>query len=75
MPCPSGVNIPAIFRLYNNISIGGSLEQYKSAYARMMVANQSDASQCTECGECEESCSQNLRVIQLLKDAHAVLAG
>jgi predicted aldo/keto reductase-like oxidoreductase len=41
----------------------------------MLIGNEADASQCTECGECEEACSQNLRVIELLKEAHEVLAG
>ena len=72
MPCSSGVNIPGVFQQYNNVSIGGSLDLYKQRYGNM-VENQSDASQCTECGECEEVCPQNLQIIDLLKGADALL--
>lgn len=74
MPCPSGVAIPNIFKSYNSVAIGGKVESYRKNYAKL-IGRKADASCCTECGECEEVCSQNLQIIQLLKEAHAVLAG
>ncbi len=74
MPCPSGVNIPNIFKSYNSVAIGGKVESYRKNYAKL-IGSKADASCCTECGECEEVCPQNLQIIQQLTEAHAVLAG
>ncbi len=74
MPCPSGVNIPNVFKSYNSVAIGGKVESYRKNYAKQ-TKNKADASYCTECGECEEVCPQNLQIIQQLTEAHAVLAG
>ncbi len=73
MPCPSGVNIPNVFKSYNSVAIGGKVESYRKNYAKQ-TKNKADASYCTECGECEEVCPQNLQIIQQLKEAHALLA-
>jgi predicted aldo/keto reductase-like oxidoreductase len=73
MPCPAAVNIPHIFRLYNNVSIGGSLNTFRRPYSSWMK-DKTDASQCTECGQCEEVCPQNLPIIEQLKKAHTMLA-
>ncbi len=75
MPCPSGVSIPNVFRSYNAWALGGSLAGGRNSYKRMLVSNNSDASQCTECGHCEEVCPQELPIIRTLKEAHEVLAG
>jgi predicted aldo/keto reductase-like oxidoreductase len=72
MPCPSGVNIPNIFKFYNAVAIGGKIEQARKSYARQ-TQNKADATFCTECGQCEEACPQNLEIIEGLKQAHALL--
>ncbi len=74
MPCPSGVNIPNVFRFYNAWALGGSLAGSRNAYKRMLMAHDSDASRCTECGQCEEACPQDLPIIRTLKEAHERLA-
>jgi uncharacterized protein len=75
MPCPSGVSIPNVFRSYNAWALGGNLAGGRNAYKRMLVNNKSDASHCTECGQCEAACPQDLPIIRTLKEAHQVLAG
>lgn len=69
IPCPSNVNIPTIFELYNNIFVYGTEDQSKEAYKRQQELKK-DVSQCIECGACEQICPQHLEVISLLKEAH-----
>ena len=39
-----------------------------------MIAPEVRASNCAECGECEERCPQNIKVTEELKNVHARLA-
>jgi uncharacterized protein len=73
--CPEKVNIWQIFRLWNALGVGESLETQRKRYAQMMVKNGRDASQCTQCGRCEKACPQHLPIIEKLAEAHAVLGG
>ncbi len=69
MPCPSGVNIPRILSIYNEINIYGDEHQPKRVYNEVLKPSER-ADNCIECGECEEKCPQGVPVIQALKDAH-----
>lgn len=72
MPCPSGVDIPGIFRLYNDAFIfdakASSVNRYKE-----LQQNKKDASQCVECGTCESACPQRIPIIEKLKEADSFL--
>ncbi len=72
-PCPQGVLIPDVFGLYNEAGVFNAWEGSKRMYAGIVKASK-DASGCAECGRCEAACPQQLRVIELLKEAHAALA-
>jgi len=69
MPCPSGVLIPNIFSIYNELHMYDTTEESLGTYERIMK-EQKDASVCIECGQCESACPQNLTIIEHLKDAH-----
>lgn len=71
-PCSSGVKIPQIFGLYNNMSVFGEVSQSKLTYQLLEERGQSSLS-CVECGECEAICPQQLPIINLLKEAHNAL--
>jgi predicted aldo/keto reductase-like oxidoreductase len=76
MPCPNEVNIPYIFEMYNMGQVYGLWEVGRDGYARFpdrrgIGGMQADA--CTECGECEEKCPQNIEIRDQLKAAHAAL--
>lgn len=73
MPCPSDVNIPGIFEIYNNQSIYEDFDEFKKQYRGLMDEDK-DASQCIECGQCEPECPQHIEIIDKLKEAHEVLA-
>ncbi|CCQ34839.1 1-deoxy-D-xylulose-5-phosphate reductoisomerase protein [Halorhabdus tiamatea SARL4B] len=69
MPCPTGVEIPRNFDLYNRLETGGDPDAVVSTLEDMDDTARADA--CVACGECEEACPQNLEIISLLEDAHA----
>ena len=73
MPCPNGVNIPRIFSVYNDRFIFG--EKRWSHLMYTFASNDGEqASNCIECGECEEVCPQNIAIIAALKKCHNVLS-
>jgi predicted aldo/keto reductase-like oxidoreductase len=70
MPCPSDVNIPQNFAMYNDTFLfDDTLEISRVLYNGMLPPNQR-ASACTECHVCEELCPQKLEIPELLKDVH-----
>ena len=71
MPCPHGVDIPTCFECLNNLNLFGDAKGAAYFYmARVSGLARSPglASQCQDCGECEEKCPQKLPVRELLKE-------
>ena len=64
MPCPSGVNIPESFKHLNNAEMFNNVEGEKLLYGGL----EGKASNCTECGECEEKCPQKTPIRGMLKE-------
>lgn len=73
MPCPSGVNIPAIFNIYNQFGLFGNKHWCTGMYNFALAATDERADKCVECGQCEEACPQQIAIIQKLKEAHVAL--
>lgn len=73
LPCPSGVDIPRNFLLYNEAFIYNSLASSSRIYNRNMEEKMR-ASSCVECGKCELLCPQNLSIREYLKDVHKALS-
>ena len=74
MPCPNGVEIPLIFRLYNSAVMYDSLETSRSVYSSPDFKEEQRADKCNECGECLEACPQEIPIPEWLKKAHSLLA-
>jgi predicted aldo/keto reductase-like oxidoreductase len=78
MPCPSGVNIPGCFEHYNS-KHGFKDKSAKLFYLGMLggaISGKSAlASECTNCGACEEECPQNLPIQDLLVDVKNDMEG
>lgn len=72
MPCPNGVQIPRIFKLYNESVMYSRQTRAMSAYQSEFKDDQR-ADSCIECGQCEALCPQEIEIIQQLKEAHAYL--
>jgi predicted aldo/keto reductase-like oxidoreductase len=73
MPCPHNVNIPEIFKLYNNSQMFTLHSADKIVYRRNYAAEGMGADQCISCGVCMRHCPQELKIPDLLKQAHAAL--
>lgn len=71
MPCPSGIDIPRVFELYNEAFIYGDKSTPRLRYRQMPEERWAD--NCTECGTCEEMCPQNIEVAEWLKKVHQFL--
>lgn len=71
-PCPSGVDIPSNFALYNDAYMYGDLASSRSAYGQFF-APETRASACVECGQCEEACPQALSIRSYLRDVDQIL--
>ncbi|MCL2122509.1 MAG: aldo/keto reductase [Desulfovibrionaceae bacterium] len=72
MPCPSGVSIPAIFQLYNDLFLFDDWFYTAHLYNDLTAAG-AHAELCEACGQCVEQCPQHLPISEKLKEAHAVL--
>ncbi len=72
LPCPSGVAIPRVFDIYNEAV---SFDTWGSGRWRYnnTIKPEARADNCTECGECEEVCPQNIKIIEWLATAHEKL--
>ncbi len=67
MPCPVGVNIPECFTQLNNASMYNDVEGAKFHYTILLDKHDKKASNCIECGKCEEACPQNIPIREMLK--------
>lgn len=62
MPCPAGVEIPQMFKLYNDkYAFSKSKNSLKSAYDAF---GEGVAAQCVSCGACLEKCPQSIEIPQ-----------
>jgi predicted aldo/keto reductase-like oxidoreductase len=71
LPCPSGVNIPEVFEVYNDFIMYGDEQRAQMMYG--WINEDERANLCVECGECLEKCPQGIEIPDWLKKAHEVL--
>ena len=79
MPCPYGINIPGVFRFYDDSVVEGSYVSSKEQehYARMRrrylaaynktVESVRQADHCISCGQCAPHCPQHIRIPRELR--------
>ncbi len=73
IPCPQGVSIPEIFRLYNSNQLMKSHWVDKGMYRDNLLPSGSGADKCISCEICLEHCPQELNIPVLLKKVHKEL--
>ena len=74
MPCPRNVDIPGTFSAYNKYYTDSKFVGLKEYF--MCTALRKDttsASNCIECGKCEQHCPQNIEIRKELKNARKKL--
>ena len=80
-PCPEGVGIANIFKLWNMMRGYGAVDYPKLEYLKMREQRHwadyrgKSVDACVECGECEDKCPEKLPIREDLKQAHADLTG
>lgn len=70
--CPQKVNIPDIFRSYNDYKLYNNLEATKGSY-KWVTRDRGKASDCIACGACEGHCPQHISIIENLQEIAGVL--
>ncbi len=70
LPCPRGVDIPGIFRCYNELYTESRFAGWKE-YVQVIGFRREPgfASQCVGCGKCRQHCPQGIDIPVLLKKA------
>ncbi len=69
VPCPGGVMIPRIFRIWNDYAMYNNAGSAKWSYFHDLPENER-ANNCLQCGACEAACPQGLSIIENLQSAH-----
>ena len=76
MPCPKKVDIPGTFSAYNKLYTDGKfigLKEY--VMCTVLRKDSTSASNCIECGKCEQHCPQHIEIRKELKNAKKELEG
>ncbi len=73
MPCSHSVNIPAIFRLYNQLMMFGNKDYVASQFALLKLNGEAGAG-CTSCKKCMRKCPQGIEVPDYLWHATQTLS-
>jgi len=69
MPCPAGINIPAVMNLVYRDKVLGLRQGSTNDYQLGWIIGQT-TDKCLKCGACEKKCTQHLNIIQELEYAH-----
>ncbi|MGD1083122.1 MAG: aldo/keto reductase [Verrucomicrobiota bacterium] len=72
MPCPNGVDIPAVFEIYNEAFLHEDVPGARFKY-QIFIPEPARAGVCLACHECEDRCPQRIPVSDWMPKVHALL--
>ncbi len=72
LPCPSGVNIPMVLEIYNDLMMYGNDEWANWAYNNLLPED-ARGNMCIDCGECLEKCPQHIEIPDWMAQIHKTL--
>jgi len=76
MPCPKNVDIPGTFAAWNRCGTDGRFRgMYDYAMCTALRRDSTAASNCVECGKCEQHCPQHIAIRRELKNARKEMEG
>ena len=72
LPCPTGLDIPGLFALYNSAhALDGPIRLNRALYGQKAESERAGA--CVACGECESQCPQHLPISEWMPKVHELL--
>ncbi|WP_262397515.1 aldo/keto reductase [Zongyangia hominis] len=72
MPCPAGVDIPEVFKIYNTLQQRKRSSPTKLIYTKFLdPAKRAD--NCVRCGKCLEHCPQHIQIPDRLEEADTAI--
>jgi predicted aldo/keto reductase-like oxidoreductase len=74
LPCPEGVDIPRILKIYNDGIMYDKVESSRTDY-NLWVPADAKGDNCVVCRECEEQCPQDIQISDWLAQIHQEYAG
>lgn len=70
MPCPAGIKIPQVFKLYN---LCASVYTWETGPKQKYAALDKHASDCVKCKKCENMCPQHLKISEIMVDVDRIM--
>jgi len=74
MPCPTGLNIPRNFELFNDVHLHQNAATPRFLY-KVFVPESERAGACAACRECEDLCPQKIPISEWMPRVDALLRG
>ena len=71
MPCPTGLDIPKNFSIYNEGIMYDMLERARDRYENLSEGQR--ANHCIDCGGCQEQCPQDIPISEWMAVVHRTL--
>lgn len=72
MDCPSGVDIPEVFKVYNRYAVEKNQDAFQESYAALTAEKQSH--NCISCGACLPKCPQGIPIPERMQEIAGLAA-